>query len=892
MKSKLSLAAALLALAGSAAAQCGQFTSEFGLPNVLPNGLALAVFDEGAGDRLFVGGAFQDFGDLAIDGIGRWDGTQFTPLGAGVDGTVRALLVFDDGSGPALYATGAFQQAGGVPASNIARWNGLAWSAVGSGLGGTGMCLNVWDDGGGDALFVGGTFTSAGGQPAYRLAKWDGAAWSPFTSGFINGSVRDIEVFDDGGGPALYIAGGFDSINGISASRIARWDGVQFTALTSAAINGDIKTLLVHDDGSGPALYAGGDFTSIGNFGMGGVSRWRNSSWTGVDGGFWMTGGGPILSVNDLRVWDDGTGPQLYASGVFDASAAGAPMKCAARWNGSSWSALAGGVTTQALAATIFDDGAGESFIVTGQIASVDGLSATGAAAWRNGAWSGFGVGQGLNDNVNSFAVHDDGSGPALFVGGYFSGGAGVAGANLIARWDGSAWSTLGSGLNGLANAMLSHDDGAGPALWVGGSFTQAGGVSAQRFARWNGSSWSEPRAFNSTVYALAAFDADGAGPAPSALIVGGGFSYSGTNLRGVAQWDGANWLSLNQGIVGNVTKLVTGDLGAGPRLFAMGTFNVAGVVPADKVASWNGTHWSAVGSGVQSGTVNAAAIFDDGSGPALYIAGTLSVVGGLPVNRIARWNGSTWSSVGAGLPDTILSLEVFDAGDGEALYAGGHFTLAQGAPASYLARWDGSSWSASPGGAIDGRAMALARYAAPGQFGESLMVGGSFSKAGGTPANRIARLAPCPFRVYCEAKLNSLGCLPAIAALGSPSASSTNGFELFASNVINGKPGLLVYGVSGRAAVPFHGGLLCMAPPRFRSPLVYSGGDLGVTNCSGVYSLDVNAFAAGALGGAPQPALSIPGTVVNCQYWGRDPGLVAPNQHSLSDGLEYLVGP
>ncbi|MGA1394229.1 MAG: BACON domain-containing protein, partial [Phycisphaerales bacterium] len=53
------------------------------------------------------------------------------------------------------------------------------------------------------------------------------------------------------------------------------------------------------------------------------------------------------------------------------------------------------------------------------------------------------------------------------------------------------AWSPLGSGMNfNSVWAMVVFDDGTGPALYVGGSFTAAGGVSAAHVARWDGASW------------------------------------------------------------------------------------------------------------------------------------------------------------------------------------------------------------------------------------------------------------------------------------------------------------------------------------------------------------------------------------------------------------------
>ena len=151
------------------------------------------------------------------------------------------------------------------------------------------------------------------------------------------------------------------------------------------------------------------------------------------------------------------------------------------------------------------------------------------------------------------------------------------------------------------------------------------------------------------------------------------------------------------------------------------------------------------------------------------------------------------------------------------------------------------------------------------------------------------------PVATYCAAKVNSLGCVPSIRAGGCLGASATNthAFTVSCSNVRNNKAGLMLYGLGGRALIPFQGGTLCVALPIRRTPAQFAGGTPPPANdCTGFYSVDMNAFAAGQLGGSPDPALRNVGSVVATQFWGRDQGFPPPMNTMLSDGLEYVVFP
>jgi hypothetical protein len=152
----------------------------------------------------------------------------------------------------------------------------------------------------------------------------------------------------------------------------------------------------------------------------------------------------------------------------------------------------------------------------------------------------------------------------------------------------------------------------------------------------------------------------------------------------------------------------------------------------------------------------------------------------------------------------------------------------------------------------------------------------------------------PPPLVNYGLGRTSSLGgtCVPSILSSGVLSAGASEGCLVFGWRVPSHQAGLLMYSTQGRANLPFRGGRLLLAPPVRRTVAVNSGGLAPGLDCWGRFSLDLAAFSQGQLGGHPAPALRIPGALVTCQWWGRDPGFAPPNDALLSNGLELLVMP
>lgn len=339
----------------------------------------------------------------------------------------------------------------------------------------------------------------------------------------------------------------------------------------------------------------------------------------------------------------------LVAGGRFT-SIGGVACNRIARWNGTNWSPLGLGTNADVYALTVLGNG---DLIAGGAFTTADGLTVNGIARWNGTAWSALGSGVDplvpLGSSVQAIAVLGNGD---IVIAGSFQTIGGVT-VNNIARWNGAAWSSLGTGINGAVRALTVGSNGD---LFATGGFTQAGGLAAASIARWNGSTWS------AIGTGLGLFGGNALGTMPNGdIVVGGSFITSGgVTTNRVARWNGSTWSALGTGtggIVSSLLPLPTGDLVIG------GLFTTAGGAPANRIARWNGSAWSAFGTGADAG-VNELLLAPNGS---VLAGGEFLNANGVAASRLATISSSCAPTVvstgggctGSGGPNVLTATQL-----------------------------------------------------------------------------------------------------------------------------------------------------------------------------------------------------------------------------------------
>ena len=367
-------------------------------------------------------------------------------------------------------------------AFSIKGANAQTWTPVGTGLA-FGRIESMCEYNG--ELYVGGVFDSIGGVQSYSIAKWNGTTWNSVPNSYSltnykNPFSLNLEIFDMTVYNGELVVAGSTWFNGNQQRNIAKWNGTSWSQFGTGMDN-RIFAIEVYNG----ELYATGHFEHAGGIPTRGIAKWNGTSWSQV--------GGPGLNLSPgftgsaLQTYNG----ELYLAGGFGLIN-GLPVNSIAKWNGASWSSV-GTIDElwQFQSLGVFNNKlyAGGNMIIN------NNPTEHWIANWNSTAWDS--VGLGLNYVPNSMTVYNG----ELYIAGRFD-TAGGSQALCIARWNNVQWNTLGSGLNlyhiNVDSVITPWDTTIYPhefiysmctynnELYVGGRFTQMGGVNANSIAKWH----------------------------------------------------------------------------------------------------------------------------------------------------------------------------------------------------------------------------------------------------------------------------------------------------------------------------------------------------------------------------------------------------------------------
>ncbi len=679
------VAASLSWLLAPAAAQCGtQWLPGAGLTGINGHVHCSVGWDpDGPGPestRVVYGGTFYIAGDRLVNNIAIFDPATSTwsTFGSGMNGGVLELAVTANND---LIAAGQFTVVDGVAANRIARWNGTAWAPLGGGLAhdvtaltllangdiaaGTVNGINVWNgttwsalgpSGGlvvaclaqlpNGNLVAGGNFNSIGGVPARDVAQWNGTTWAQIGSGIpgndllstLPAEVLSMCVTTSGD---LVVAGTWYSASGTRF--LARWDGAAWSPQDNGLASSSQLPFALHETANGDLLASGSLQFAAG--GAARLARWSGGSWSPVGPIAPNASGGVVTTVTLL-------GADVYAGGTFE-EMAGFRVQRAAHWDGVAWSALTLGTSD---AIRVLAAAPGGDVIAAGQFDTIAGTAAKNVARWNGSSWiamdapSGSQISQALV--LRNGDVLIAGSLPALGA--------------KVARWNGTAWVPYGANWPANVGCLLELSNGS---VAAGGSNGSAPYYQSAATI-WDGSTGTvipNIPGFPGQVRALAEL------PNGNLLMA--------TNST-LVQWDGvalqffASAASAIITITPQISWMKTSPSG---RLFVGGMFTAIQGVPANNIATWNGSAWSPLGTGATGLSTGLLLPNED-------LLALVSTAGGAPINGLARWDGANWSAFGGGDLGLAATIALPPGGP---LFVGGYFQLVDGQVSPYIARLD-----------------------------------------------------------------------------------------------------------------------------------------------------------------------------------------------------------
>ncbi len=293
---------------------------------------------------------------------------------------------------------------------------------------------------------------------------------------------------------------------------------------------------------------------------------------------FYYVGGAGVASM----IVDSATNT-LIVGGLFD-SIGSVPAKNIARWDGVNFTPLGSGFPFYLTCLAIFNGEIYASGVIANnyKIYKYDGSS-----------WSIF---ANPNDRVNCLKVHND----KLYAGGNFLVIDGVL-LKGIGVYDGVSWSDIGGGVDDPGCGFCSWVDDiefVDSLIYIGGSFETAGSASAINVAKWDGTTWSGLGSgmTGGWVWSIKEYNNE--------LYAGGNFDFAdGLSIPNIAKWNGSNWSNVGDGLNGYSACF----LNFNSSLYTTaGGFSGANFV--GRPANWNGLAWNMTAGGTLAGPITLCA--------------------------------------------------------------------------------------------------------------------------------------------------------------------------------------------------------------------------------------------------------------------------------------------
>ncbi|HBH05642.1 MAG TPA: hypothetical protein DDX92_03455 [Flavobacteriales bacterium] len=262
---------------------------------------------------------------------------------------------------------------------------------------------------------------------ANSLAIYTDSVWHTVTE-HDQSSLQQIIPYPYGEG--YLIANGYSrTLMGDTVGALMYWDGdslyEEFESISDYIGEGGIYDMIDYQG----ELYVSGNGSTLSGGIMNEILRWTGTEWTDVDGG--ITDVSKMGGVNAMVEYQG----DLYFGGIFT-QADHSGESHIARWNGSEWLPVGGGVYPHPLSQSIF-----------------------------------------------SMVVHDG----YLYVAGQFDEVGGVP-ARSVARWDGTEWCGCGSYIDGGINEIFFYHD----TLYIAGAFNYIDGDSIAKVARFIGDDFAD----------------------------------------------------------------------------------------------------------------------------------------------------------------------------------------------------------------------------------------------------------------------------------------------------------------------------------------------------------------------------------------------------------------